>query len=98
MNSTMKKTLEANNREKDIREESKNGNSRFTSPKKSDADETHKSAFSSSMKLAAYRASELKKRNKELIRKYSGNRRIYNEKQERGFIKMIHSAAITIQN
>ena len=72
MTSTMKKTLEENNRERDILEENSKHilNSKLSSPNKSVSNVKQGSILNDSRKLAAFRASELKKRNRTLIQKY----------------------------
>ncbi len=69
----MKKTLEENNREREILEENSKANeinSKFSSPHKSCGNEKQGLILNDSRKFAAFRASELKKRNKNLIEKY----------------------------
>ena len=99
--STMKKTLEENNRERDILKENskkKDLNSKFSSAQKSELKtDSQKSILSQSLKLVAYRASEIKKRNIELIESF-GRKKHYNHREERNFIKNLHNAALTIQN
>ena len=105
INDTMKKTLEENNKEREINIFNDDHSSRYNhslkyvsapvSNKHSDAAD---SIFSNSMKLAAFRASELKKRNRKLIMKYGSRDMMYNSRFELDFIKKLHNAALTIQN
>ena len=106
LNETMKKTLEENNKEREINLFNENETSKFknqtfkyaSAPVSNKNSDVHDSIFSSSMKLAAYRASELKKKNQDLIQKYGRPDKATNPKYEREFIKKLHSAALTIQN
>ena len=106
MNDTMKKTLEENNKEREINlindhDSSVNKNMKFkyaSAPVSNKSSNKNESIFSNSMKLAAFRASELKKRNKEFTRLYGDPRMLGNTRYEHDFIKILHNAALTIQD
>lgn len=106
MNDTMKKTLEENNKEREINllndhDSSMNKNMTFkyaSAPASNKSSNKHESIFSNSMKLAAFRASELKKRNKEFTKQYGDPKMLDNTKYEHDFIKVLHNAALTIQD
>lgn len=106
MEDTMKKTLEENNKEREINLLTDNDSARFknmtfkyaSAPISNKNSDGHESIFSNSMKLAAYRASELKKRNKEFIKMYGNPKMVGNAKYEHEFLKILHSAALSIQD
>lgn len=92
---TMKKTLEENNKEREINLVTENESERHrndtlkyaSAPTSNKNSDTHESIFTHSMKLAAYRASELKKRNRDLIQKYGSKSCLSSSKLELDFIK-----------
>ena len=108
IDSTMKKTLEENNKEKDIylledensaRDFNKNMTFKYSSaPVSNKHSDGNESIFSNSMKLAAFRAAELKKRSRLFIKKYGDKQYIDNPRYEHEFLKILHNAALTIQD
>lgn len=106
MNETMKKTLEENNKERDINLPEDVDTNRFDNPQYKYASapvsnknsDMHESIFSNTMKLAAFRASEVKKRNKDMVMKYGEPEMLRSSRCELDFIKKLHGAALTIQN
>lgn len=102
-----KKTLEENNKERDINLFTENNDSsRFknmtfkysSAPVSNKNSDCHESIFSNSMKFAAFRASEMKKRNKDFIRKYGNPEMVDNTRYQHEFLKILHSSALTVQN
>jgi hypothetical protein len=107
MSDTMKKTLEENNKERDINlltdnidsERVKNMTFKYASAPVSNKNaDGHDSIFSNSTKFAAFRASELKMRNKKFMQLYGNTRMLGNSRYEHELIKILHNAAMTIQD
>jgi phage protein D len=56
------------------------------------------SIFTNTMKMAAFRASKFKSKNKKLIIRYGDPDRLKDTKYELSLLKKLHNAAFTIQN
>lgn len=107
-NETMKKTLEENNKEREInlfsdnqmssQQKNTTQNLLFLESNKLNDSQTHESIFSNSMKLTAFRANEVKKRNEKFIKLYGKDKPLKSQKLKMNFIKTLHNAALTIQN
>lgn len=103
---SMKKTIEEKKRGRTGDFFAENNSSRYkeisykhgSAPVSNKHSDNNESIFSNSMKLAAFRAGELKKRNKELVKKYGDPKHLPSAKYELELIKQLHNAALTIQN
>jgi hypothetical protein len=108
LNDATKKTLEENNKEREInlfsdnevssQQKNTTQNLLFLQANKLNDSQTPDTIFSNSMKLTAFRASEVKKRNEKLIEMYGHGKSMKSQKLQMNLIKTLHNAALTIQN